>query len=596
MPSTFFGLEIAKRALAVSQLNLQVIAHNIANSSTPGYSRQRAELVPAAPLAYPAFTRPGYVQQMGSGVDVNAIKRLRDEFLDEVIWGQTSSQGHNTAVESALNQIQQIFNEPSDTGLSTALDNFFATWQDLANNPELVSSRANLREQAFTLVRTISTLGGPFRKLIADQNSALRLKVKEVNDLAEQISDLNVQISEVRGLGDNPNDLMDQRDQLVEKMASIVPATVIEDSNNRTSVLIGGLRIVEEDLVQKINLVSGPNGPDDLELRIGTTLIPELSGKGELAGIMEAREEVIPFFQSKLDNLISAVVNRVNVIHLRGFGLDGVKSRPFFADYHTAEMVGTAALPAGTTEDTPLDELGITAGNFLINGTNITILESDVAPGEAIALGDLLKRITDAQPLVRASLSHNIAGQPLIRLDLYNPPTASTEIEVTPGTSNFPAMTGLDTATTEFLETVSVYGNASGMIGLSLPVRENLDAIAAAGDDGSGIYPGPGNNDNAIAIAGLQSSNTSMVNTSFGDYYVAAIGELGSRSRAATQLVTNQSILLNQLNTQRESVKGVNMDEEATNMIIYQRIYEGAARVSQVVDSMLDTLINRTGA
>jgi flagellar hook-associated protein FlgK len=213
-----------------------------------------------------------------------------------------------------------------------------------------------------------------------------------------------------------------------------------------------------------------------------------------------------------------------------------------------------------------------------------------------MTLGDLLLRITDAQPYVRASMAANTAGNPFMRLDLYNPPDTTTDISVIAGTSNFVSVFGLNDVETEHLEEASAYGNAAGMIQLALTVKENLDTIAAAGDDGSGFFPGPGNNDNAIAIASLQSSTTAVSNTTFDDYYTSIIGELGSRARTAGQLVNNQSVLLDQLNVQRESIRGVNIDEEATFMITFQRIYEGAARVTQVVDSMLDTLINRTGA
>jgi flagellar hook-associated protein 1 FlgK len=596
VPSSFFGLEIARKALAMSQLNLQVIAHNIANAGTPGYSRQRAELVTPPPLAYPSFTRPGYPQQIGTGVDVDAVKRIRDEFLDEVIRSQTSTQGRNSTVSDALSQIELIFNEPGDTGISSALSAFFAAWSDLANNPEMVSSRANLREQATTLIRTITAVDTSLKRLATDQNSVLKTKVGEVNDLARQIADLNIQIAQVRGLGDNPNDLLDTRDSLVEELSNIIPASLMEDAAGSASVLIGGLRIVERDQVHKLELVSGPNGQLDLQVRIGSQLVPDLGGKGELAGLLEVRDNVIPFFQERLDNLISSVVNRVNVLHKRGFGLDGGKGRPFFQDFYTAKMSGSVFLPVSVNEDTTLDDLGVTAGDFTIQGATVTITKEDVAPGEAITLGELLLRITDSQPYVRATIATNVAGNPYIRLDLYNPPDVTTDIQVFEGSSDFLSVFGLNDVETEHLEETSFYGNAAKMIQLSLTVKENLDTIAAAGDDGSGVFPGAGNNDNAIAIAALQASTTAISNTTFDDYFTSIIGELGSQTRTASRLVNNQSVLLDQLDIQRESIRGVSIDEEATNMITYQRIYEGAARVTQVVDSMLDTLINRTGA
>ena len=266
MPSVFFGLEIARRALAMSQLNLQVIAHNIANAGTPGYSRQRAELITTPPLAYPSMTRGGYPQQLGTGVDIAAVKRIRDEFLDEVIRSQTASQGRNSAVDAALGQIELIFNEPGQNTVGTLMDDFFAAWQDLANNPELASTRANLLEKALSLTREFNRLDSSLKALVTQQGAQLRVRVDEANALARQVADLNIQIAQVISLGDDPNDLMDKRDTLVESLAVIVPVSTIEQDDGSLSVLIGGLRMVEGDKVQKralLHLTDSPRPEDE---------------------------------------------------------------------------------------------------------------------------------------------------------------------------------------------------------------------------------------------------------------------------------------------------------------------------------------------
>jgi len=592
VPSVFFGLEIAKRAMQMSQLNLQIIAHNIANAGTEGYSRQRAEVVTAPPLAYPSIQRGGYPQQLGSGVDVQAVRRITDEFLAEIIRMQSGAQGRNTAVDSALQGIELIFNEPGDQTLGTLVDNYFAAWQDLANDPELVSTRANLREQAITLVQGFNRLDKSLSALAEQQTSMIRLKLTEANNLTQQIADLNIQIAQVLGLGDNPNDLMDKQDLLIEQLSDIVPINTITQNDGSTSVLIGGLRLVEGDKAQALVTVLDPDDPNKITIRLKNGLVPDLNGEGLIAGYLESRDEIVPYYINQLDQLASAVINRVNVLHVDGFGLDGFKARSFFTDYRTAEMVGTFPLPAGTTEDTRLDELGLTAGYFEIQGTRITISQDDITPGDAITVGELLDRITNSQSLVRASLDTDSAGDPIVRLDLFNPPKGNTEIHILDGTSNFFQVFGLDNAVSNFLPANATYDNASGKISVSAAILENLDFIAAASDDGSGIFAGPGNNENALAIASLQSMTTAINGTTYTDYYASTIAELGSQAQAATRLLQNQDVLLDQLDVQRESIRGVNLDEEATNLITYQSIYEGAARVVQVMDSMLDTLIH----
>ena len=590
------GLEIAKRALAMSQLNLQVIAHNIANAGTEGYSRQRAELTASPPLAYPCFTRPGFVQQLGTGVDIKAVNRIRDEFLDEIIRLQTGVQGRNTTLQNVLNQIELILNEPGETGLNTALDDFFAAWQDLANDPELTSSRASLREAAISLVKMINNTESSLDRLAIEQITELKNNVTQINSLSRQIADLNIIIAQVKGLGDSPNDLMDQRDQLLEQMSAILPISTIEQENGSISVLVGGIRIIEDDKAETLEVYFNPNDPGNIKIRFKNKSELDIGTNGILGGLLESYNDVIPHFSEMLNTLTGALVNRINYQHRKGFGLDGEKGRPFFEDFMTAEMAGTVKFPSGVTEDTPIDELGITAGDFTIQGQKITITSADVAPGEAITIGELLERINQAQPFVRAILDYDFAGESFIHLELFNPVSADTEISVFRGTSNFLAAMGLEDAKNTFTDVAETYSGAASMLDVSMVILENLDAVAAAGDDGSGMYPGPGNNSNALAIASLQSMYNAVNDTTFGDFYTSLTSELGTMGQTTDRLASNQSVLLDQLSVQRESIRGVNLDEEATAMITYQRIYEGAARVTQVVDSLLDTLINRTGA
>jgi flagellar hook-associated protein FlgK len=297
-----------------------------------------------------------------------------------------------------------------------------------------------------------------------------------------------------------------------------------------------------------------------------------------------------------VNTLATSLLNRVNVQHRKGFGLDGILGRPFFCDTCTATLQGTLSLPTGTTEDTTLDLLGISAGDFIVQGKTITIAQEDITPGEAITVGELLDRITDSQPYIRATLETSVLGDRYVRFSLYNPEQKNDVISTISGSSNFLHVVGMADAQTQFTNANETYTNSADIFSVALTVIEDLDTIAAAGNDGSGIYPGPGNNDNALAIAALQYMLEAVEGTTFTDYYASTVSELGSQAQTATNLVSNQDVLLNQLEVQRESVRGVSLDEEATFMIIYQRIYEGAARVTQVIDSMLDTLINRTGA
>ena len=178
--------------------------------------------------------------------------RIRDEFLDEVIRKQTGAQGYNKGLEEALAQIELIYNEPGEDTLSSIMDNFFSAWLDLSNNPELVSTRANLREEAVTMVREFKRIDGALKQLGKNQITQIYLNVDKANSLAQQIADLNIQIAQIKGLGEHPNDLMDQQDLLMEELSEIIPITTIEQSDGSTSVLVGGLKFVERDITQKL--------------------------------------------------------------------------------------------------------------------------------------------------------------------------------------------------------------------------------------------------------------------------------------------------------------------------------------------------------
>ncbi len=578
--------------MMTSQTNLQIISHNIANAGRPGYSRQRAELRPAPPLAYPSFVKGGYKQQLGTGVEVASINRIRDSFLDHIIRNQVGDQGSYTALNQVYDNLEVLFDEPSESGLGNAITEFFASWNDLANDPELASTRANLREKATILTGYFHDYDSRLKEIREDTNTQVELKVDEVNNLLSQIADLNKQVMAVEGLGDHANDLRDQRDLLVEQLSQIISVNTIEETDASMTVMIGAIRIVERDSVTPIQkrIEEG----NIITIRVLNDIVPVLTG-GELKGLFKARDEVMPEFQDRLDTLASALINRINYQHIQGWGLDGARGRSFFDDLRTARLTGDTFLPAGTTGDTTLFELGITEGFFDVQGTRVNITYEDVSPDNSITLDDLFERINAAQHSVRASLWSDAAGNTAVTFDLYNPAKEDDGIDIIVGSSNFLTFTGLNTATLNYTAANELYGNAAERIDLTDLIQSNLDVIAAALDPGDDIFPGVGDNSNALAIATLEDFQTAVQGTTLEDYFNELVSSLGSKSQAQKRLVANQDMLITQLTNQRESISGVNLDEEATKIIEFQRLYEGAARIVSVVDELLDTLINRMG-
>src|SRR5512141_274897 len=212
MSSPFFGLDIGASALRSAQQLLNTAAHNVANANTVGYSRQRVRLVAAPPYTYPAFNRSGLPGQIGTGVNVAAITRIRDNFLDLQVQTQSGLQSEWETRQQELSKVEAVFPEPSDSGLGNRLSKFWNAWQDIATDPTSTAARTALTEQAQALATDINRDATQLNIIRTGINSQVTAKVQSVNDLASQIAALNGQIQRIQVTGDNANDLLDQRE------------------------------------------------------------------------------------------------------------------------------------------------------------------------------------------------------------------------------------------------------------------------------------------------------------------------------------------------------------------------------------------------
>src|SRR5438270_269139 len=239
MTSPFFGLDIATRSLRAQQTLVDIANQNIANTNTPGYSRQEAVVTETLPYPIPVFRQSGAAGQMGTGVQVKEINRSRDTFADLQIRSQYSAQGRWDARSTALQQIESVVNEPSTTGLSALMTKYFSAWQEVGNSPADSSVRANLIEQGKALADGFQNAIQSFKQQQHDLDGQVAQTVTGINDYAQQIANLNQQISQVETGGLKANDLRDQRDLLLDKLSSLVKVTTVESSEGSVSVYIG---------------------------------------------------------------------------------------------------------------------------------------------------------------------------------------------------------------------------------------------------------------------------------------------------------------------------------------------------------------------
>jgi flagellar hook-associated protein 1 len=290
MVSTFHGLELGKRGLAVTQANITTTGQNIANANTKGYSRQQVN-VSASP-SLDVWTTGGKMGQLGTGVSLDSITRVRDSFLDRQFQDQASTLGQSQVKQQTLDRLETIINEPSETGLSSSMDQLWAAWQDVANEPKSSAAQTVLKERAKEFVNTAQTMDRDMTYAIDDLNRQQMDSVNEANELVKQIAELNGSIKQA---GNQANDLMDKRDLLVGELSTLASIKVTANADGTNNI---SLR--KADGTAGTSLVKGEAKGDPIA--DGS----EVSG-GKLAGIIESKV-IVEHYQAELASTIEQFV------------------------------------------------------------------------------------------------------------------------------------------------------------------------------------------------------------------------------------------------------------------------------------------------
>src|SRR5574337_926236 len=343
------SLIMAGKALQAQQAAIQTAGHNITNANTPGFTRQRVDFTPAVPFSL------GSAGSLGTGVDIKDITRIRDLLLDSQFRDAHQALSRQEAEEATLSQIQSVIGEPSDNGLASSISALFASFQDLANNPTDLAVRSVVRDKAQAVADQFHRLDDGFERLKIDLNNEIVDVVKQVNGLAQQIVDLNRQITvSEAGIG-SANDLRDQRDQALDELSKLVGGSLVEENNGQVRVAVGGgLTLVDGSTAVPLTAQTGnPDYPDSVRLFLGGNLLTP-SG-GQLAGLLNSRNSTDGFvkgFQSQLDTLAKAVVDKVNAVHATGHGLDGSTGNNLFTPLTaTAGAARLITVDAGSEND-----------------------------------------------------------------------------------------------------------------------------------------------------------------------------------------------------------------------------------------------------
>lgn len=297
MRSTFHSLETAKRSIFTQQAAINTVGHNISNANTEGYSRQKVTMVAARPIEAYGINRSNAPGQLGTGVEFTSITRIRNAFLDQQYREQNYGVGSLEIQTDTLNKLEGYVNEPSDTGIRAVLEKFWNSWSDLSKDPENVTGREILQENALALVETFNELSRQLTGLDADLTSNIDVKVTEANSLLQTISSLNTEIRRIEMIGDDANDLRDQRDLMTDKLSRIANISVSE-TDQGYNITLGTVNLLQGGTVTPLTAA-------DVEAAYANGA---LIG-GEIHGMIVSRDNYVTGFQQQLDTLADTLAN-----------------------------------------------------------------------------------------------------------------------------------------------------------------------------------------------------------------------------------------------------------------------------------------------
>lgn len=532
--STFFGLDIATRGLYTAQRGLANVNHNVDNINTPGYSRQVLEQRASRPIMMTNGTG-----MLGTGSEIVGVRRVRDEYLDAKFRSESQYLGEWEVKQTLLEELQVMYNEPSDSGFNTVLNEFYNSLQQLSTDPSSPAARAALKEKAMMLTKYFNSVAAHFEYLQNDINEVIYAKVQEINSLADQIAKLNQQIYNYEVSGNAANDLRDQRGYLVDKLSKIVNVEAYEvcygklpngKDDMRFVVAISGKALVDHNNVSYLSVTQRKTKLNEEDIpnlyEIGWADGNKLTIKsGELKGYLDVRDgndglngssdfRGIPYYQRKMNEFVRVFARTFNegIIDVDG---DGV-----------------------------LDKV---PGH--VDGYKLNSKEGDPASG--------IRFFT--------------------MLDEYGKPMSSATFTEGGGTPvDYDAMYSQITAK-NFSISSEIYDDPVNNISIS------------------GAPEQVGNIDVLRTLIDLR-HNTYMFNEgSPEDYIKTIISCMGVDGQLAAHYLNNQTILSKQIDNRRQSISGVSVNEEMGNLVRYQHAYKAAAKMVQTYSELLDIIVNRLG-
>ena len=662
--------------IQVAQLGLATTAHNISNSGTAGYNRQR--IVQSSNIA--TSTGSGYV---GQGAHVSTIERVYSSFLTNQV---NSSQTQVSSLDAYYSQISQIDNmlASTTTGISSALEDFFSGVQDVAANPSQVSSRQSMISSAQALVSRFKSLDDQLNQMYDGINDQITSTVSSINSYASQIGDLNQQIIVAQSSNNQPaNDLLDQRDQLVSELNKLIKVTTTTNTDGSFNVFIGtGQQLVVGTQVS--SLVAMQSGADSSRIAVGMKTssgnleMPEsLITGGSLGGLLSFRSETLDETANELGRVAASLALTFNAQYALGQDLLGQSAAStsatstFESDFFTvpeptvvgntknstgASLTSALTIPSSSANYTNLTSsdyrLSLSGGTYTLtrlsdgtqwSDTDIDTLSDTVSASEGFSFDDagtmvngdsfVIEPTRDAagslavNSVIAANVSLVAAASPIMTAAgtisasnvVTNSNTGTATISAgsvatgyadfsttfpiqlsydsSTGLSGFPtgtvSVTNAGTTTTYNYPTDAVPYTSGATYSFS-GISFQITGTPSTGDKFIIARNSAGTTDgrNALALGNLQTAKTMAGNTaSYEAAYAQLVSDIGNKTRQISVTETAQQALLDQATSASQSLSGVNLDEEAANLLKYQQAYQASAKVIEIASTLFDTLL-----
>ena len=624
--SSIFGIDLS--ALQAFQQAIEVTSNNVANASTPGYDEESIELDTALPQNAGGFA-------IGSGVAVAGVQRAYSQAAATQLNTSQSSLSQLTSLQNYTSQIDNLFGTTAG-GLTTALQTYYSGWSAVADDPASAPAREALLGDANALAANLNSTSSQLQGLNTDVNTRITADVNQINSIGTQISKLNTQIAQSTGSGQAPNQLLDQRDQLVSNLSQLVGVATTSNTDGSINVYLGnGQPLVLDQNTYQLSTVPNPFNASQLEVAStasdGASISSSITS-GDLGGLLAARAQAIDPALNQLGQIATAVAQSANTQQASGLDLNGQLGAALFtvgAPLATASSANTDA----TTASISISNLGaLTSDNYLLSYTGGTYTLTDATTGANVALTGAG---TSASPLTAASvgLSIVLSGTPASGDQFLVQPTAqaaatigvaltdpsglaaagaiqTSASDTNTGSATIGAGTVLDasnpallnTTTIQFLTPTTYSVNGAGSFAYTPGGNVDLNGwqvqisgTPAAGDTFTvqSNAGGTGDNTNALAAANQQTAGVLSNGTiSLSGAVGALVSGAGALAQQVNTAQTAQTAVNTQATTNVQSISGVNLDEEAANLMQWQQAYQASAQALSVANGLFTTFLD----